>query len=85
VDRLTSIPVIAAGMGVQLFNLCYKSDHFLTSICCFGPVIDFDNTDTSWRKYDASKEDSFSVVLKIQNCKVLWSRALVICVACLAA
>ncbi|GJN26751.1 hypothetical protein PR202_gb14709 [Eleusine coracana subsp. coracana] len=53
VDRLTSIPVIAAGMGVQLFNLCYKSAHFLTSICCLCPVIDFDNTDTAWRKYDA--------------------------------
>jgi len=33
-------------------------------MCCFAPVIDFDNTDTAWRKYDArTKEVSLSIQL----------------------
>ena len=32
-------------------------------VCVLFAVVDFDNMDTSWRKYDTSKDDSSSVDL----------------------
>jgi hypothetical protein len=50
----------------------------LTTFLCFYLVIDFDNTDTAWRKYDTSEEIWLPTVLKFQQNAIHFFKLLVV-------